>query len=335
MNLYATIRPLLFSLAPETAHNLTLKTLSAFPSFVPKYRYNDPVKLMGITFPNRLGLAAGLDKNGIAVRGFDRMGFGLIEVGTVTPRPQAGNDKPRLFRLPEYQAIINRMGFNNNGVENLIKHIAPLKGKLNAKLGINLGKNKDTPNERALDDYLIGMNIAYPYADYLTINISSPNTQGLRELQHGEALRQLFSGLKLAQMENEKKHGKYVPIVIKIAPDINMTQLDQMLVAIATIQVDGIIATNTTLDKTKVAEHPHGNEQGGLSGAPLTEKSDRIIAHIRHRLPNIPLIASGGVMSAEDYLVKRKSGADLVQIYTGLIYRGPTLIKECLKAHTS
>lgn len=330
MNLYTSIRPLLFHLDPEVAHNLTLKSIANFPSLIPKYRYNDPVTLMGITFPNRLGLAAGLDKDGIAVRGFDRMGFGLIEVGTVTPRPQPGNDKPRLFRLPEHQAIINRMGFNNHGVDNLVRNVASLRGKLNAKLGINLGKNKDTPNEKALDDYVQGMNAAYAHADYLTINISSPNTQGLRALQHGESLRKLLSGLKSAQTKNATIHGRYVPILVKIAPDMSTTALDQMLVTIVTVQIDGIIATNTTLDKTSVANHRYGNEQGGLSGAPLTEKSDRIVAHIRERLPNIPIIAAGGVMTAEDYLVKRKSGADLVQIYTGLIYRGPRLVKECL-----
>ena len=333
--MYKLIKPLLFRCDPETSHNLTLTSLSKCPWLAPEFHHNQPTQCMGLTFPNRLGLAAGLDKNAVAIPAFARMGFGFIEVGTVTPRAQPGNPKPRLFRLPEEHAIINRMGFNNNGIESLCANVSKARQRLDQRqqpplIGINLGKNKDTANESALDDYLIGLNAAYSLADYLTINISSPNTVGLRDLQHGKALADLLGGLKAAQSERHKQSGRYVPLVVKIAPDNDEEALEQMLDVIKYSGVDGIIATNTTLDKSSVANHPHGNEQGGLSGAPLSERSTAIIAQIRERLPDITIIAAGGVMTAADYRDKLAAGADLVQIYSGFIYRGPQLIQECL-----
>lgn len=332
MNPYPLLRPLLFTLNAETAHDLTLKTLAAFPRFIPACSMTQPVELMGIRFANRLGLAAGLDKNGVAITGLSRMGFGFLELGTVTPKPQPGNPKPRLFRLPGERAIINRMGFNNDGVDALCQRVRAARETLDVIIGINLGKNKDTPNEQALSDYVYGMDAAYAHADYLTINISSPNTQGLRDLQHGEHLIQLLEGLKRAQQRHFLDSGRYVPLVVKIAPDNDDSALSEIFVALKHCGMDGVIATNTTIDKQAVAHHRLGNEQGGLSGAPLTARSTTIVARIRQQLPKIPLIASGGVMSGADYLAKRKAGADLVQIYSGLIYRGPQLIRDCLSA---
>lgn len=334
-NLYAALRPLLFKLDAEQAHELTLSLLSKYPFFLPHQSCDAPIELMGIRFRNRLGLAAGLDKNGIAIAAFDRMGFGAIEVGTVTPKAQSGNDKPRLFRLPEHQAIINRMGFNNLGVAALVAKVAAIKSQTHATIGINLGKNKLTPNEQALEDYRFGMESAYAYADYLTINISSPNTAGLRDLQHGDALKTLLNGLKQVQADCEKHHQRYVPLVVKIAPDNDEQSLRNICQAIAAAGIDGIIATNTTIDKSSVSTHRYGKEEGGLSGAPLTARSTQILQQIRAELPHIALIAAGGVMSGADFSAKRKAGADMVQIYTGLIYRGPTLIKECLSAAQS
>ena len=330
MNPYYLARPLLFRLDPEKAHDLTLGALARFPTIMPKGQGGQPVELLGLTFPNRLGLAAGLDKNGVAISAFDRSGLGFIEIGTVTPRPQPGNDRPRLYRLPEHQAIINRMGFNNDGIDALIERVTATP-RLRAILGINLGKNKNTPNEQALDDYLIGIQKAWAHADYLAINISSPNTAGLRDLQHGAALRTLLTGIKSEQQRLAASTQKHVPIVVKIAPDLDDDALNDLLDTIAACGIDGIIATNTTLDKSAVASHPNGSEQGGLSGAPLTTRATAILTKIRARLPSIPLIAAGGVMSAADMQVKLDAGADLVQIYTGLIYHGPQLIRDCLR----
>lgn len=328
--MYQLIRPLLFRMDAEKAHNLALATLSKMPQLMPKLHGGKPVECMGLTFPNRLGLAAGLDKNGEAITAFDRLGFGFIEVGTVTPRPQPGNDQPRLFRLPEHHAIINRMGFNNHGIDALTDRIASAL-PLNAKLGINLGKNKNTPNEEALSDYLTGIRKAYSFADYLTINISSPNTAGLRDLQHGEHLRNLLEGIKKEQSKMHAQLRRYVPIVVKIAPDLTSAELYPILDSIAEAGMDGLIATNTTLDKSAVANHPHGTEQGGLSGAPLTKQSTAFTAKVRRHLPDIPIIAAGGVMNAADMEAKLDAGADLVQIYTGFIYHGPPLVKACLE----
>jgi len=330
MNPYDCLRPLLFRLDPERAHNRTLALLARMPVFMPRGTGGKPVELMGLTFPNRLGLAAGLDKNGVAVSAFDRAGFGFIEVGTVTPRPQPGNPRPRLFRLPEHEAIINRMGFNNLGIDALTARLATTP-KPRALLGINLGKNKDTPNEAALDDYRVGLQKAWAHADYLAINISSPNTAGLRDLQHGAALRDLLAGIKAEQQRLADETARRVPIVVKIAPDLDDVALHATLDTIAEANMDGIIATNTTLDKSAVASHRYGGEQGGLSGAPLTAASTAIVKKIRAHLPQMALIAAGGVMRAADMQAKLDAGADLVQIYSGLIYHGPQLVRDCLR----
>ena len=330
MNPYQYIRPLLFHLDPESAHEKILALLARMPVFMPRNHGGKPVELMGLTFPNRLGLAAGLDKNGVAVSAFDRAGFGFIEVGTVTPRPQPGNPRPRLFRLPEHEAIINRMGFNNLGIDALTARLAATP-KPRALLGINLGKNKDTPNEAALDDYRVGLQKAWAHADYLAINISSPNTAGLRDLQHGAALRDLLAGIKAEQQRLADETARRVPIVVKIAPDLDDTALYSTLDTIAEAGIDGIIATNTTLDKSAVASHRYGGEQGGLSGAPLTAASTAIVKKIRAHLPQMALIAAGGVMRAADMQAKLDAGADLVQIYSGLIYHGPQLVRDCLR----
>ncbi len=330
MNPYEYLRPLLFRLDPERAHNRTLALLARMPVFMPRGTGGKPVELMGLTFPNRLGLAAGLDKNGVAVSAFDRAGFGFIEVGTVTPRPQPGNPRPRLFRLPEFDAIINRMGFNNLGIDALTARLAATP-KPRALLGINLGKNKDTPNEAALDDYRVGLQKAWAHADYLAINISSPNTAGLRDLQHGAALRDLLAGIKAEQQRLADETARRVPIVVKIAPDLDDVALHATLDTIAEANMDGIIATNTTLDKSAVASHRYGGEQGGLSGAPLTAASTAIVKKIRAHLPQMALIAAGGVMRAADMQAKLDAGADLVQIYSGLIYHGPQLVRDCLR----
>ena len=330
MNPYQYIRPLLFHLDPESAHEKILALLARMPVFMPRGTGGKPVELMGLTFPNRLGLAAGLDKNGVAVSAFDRAGFGFIEVGTVTPRPQPGNPRPRLFRLPEHEAIINRMGFNNLGIDALTARLATTP-KPRALLGINLGKNKDTPNEAALDDYRVGLQKAWAHADYLTINISSPNTAGLRDLQHGAALRDLLAGIKAEQQRLADETARRVPVVVKIAPDLDDAALYATLDSIAEAGMDGIIATNTTLDKSAVASHRYGGEQGGLSGAPLTAASTAIVKKIRAHLPQMALIAAGGVMRAADMQTKLDAGADLVQIYSGLIYHGPQLVRDCLR----
>jgi dihydroorotate oxidase len=330
MNPYDYLRPLLFRLDPERAHNRTLALLARMPVFMPRGTGGKPVELMGLTFPNRLGLAAGLDKNGVAVSAFDRAGFGFIEVGTVTPRPQPGNPRPRLFRLPEHEAIINRMGFNNLGIDALTARLATTP-KPRALLGINLGKNKDTPNEAALDDYRISLQKAWAHADYLAINISSPNTAGLRDLQHGAALRDLLAGIKAEQQRLADETARRVPVVVKIAPDLDDVALHATLDTIAEAGMDGIIATNTTLDKSAVASHRYGGEQGGLSGAPLTAASTAIVKKIRAHLPQMALIAAGGVMRAADMQAKLDAGADLVQIYSGLIYHGPQLVRDCLR----
>ena len=330
MNPYDYLRPLLFRLDPERAHDRTLALLARMPVFMPRSSGGTPVELMGLTFPNRLGLAAGLDKNGVAVSAFDRAGFGFIEVGTVTPRPQPGNPRPRLFRLPEHEAIINRMGFNNLGIDALTARLAATP-KPRALLGINLGKNKDTPNEAALDDYRVGLQKAWAHADYLAINISSPNTAGLRDLQHGAALRDLLAGIKAEQQRLADETARRVPVVVKIAPDLDDAALYATLDTIAEAGMDGIIATNTTLDKSAVASHRYGDEQGGLSGAPLTAASTAIVKKIRAHLPQMALIAAGGVMRAADMQAKLDAGADLVQIYSGLIYHGPQLVRDCLR----
>ncbi|MEC4748337.1 quinone-dependent dihydroorotate dehydrogenase [Methylomicrobium sp. Wu6] len=335
MNLYPLLRPLLFKLNPETAHGVTLKLLDiASASGVSRLLYPEikakPVEVMGLTFKNQVGLAAGLDKNGNHIAALAALGFGFIEIGTVTPRPQPGNPQPRLFRLPEHQAIINRMGFNNLGVDHLVDQVrqADYKGIL----GINIGKNFDTPIEQAVDDYLIGFRKVYASASYVTINISSPNTKNLRQLQQGDELKTLLSALKEEQFKLAETHLRYVPVVVKIAPDLSDEQIMQISRLLAGFAIDGVIATNTTLDRDKIAGHPLASEAGGLSGAPVKHKSTHVVRGLSAELNGrCPIIAAGGILSADDAEEKIAAGASLVQIYSGLIYQGPRLIAECVK----
>src|SRR5690554_3322861 len=332
---YRLIRRLLFRFNPETAHELTLDLLATAarlkltPLFV-KSRVHQPVTVMGIQFPNAVGLAAGLDKNGECIDGLAALGFGFVEIGTVTPRPQPGNPSPRLFRIPEAEGIINRMGFNNLGVDHLLEQVKAASCK--SLIGINIGKNFDTPVEKAVEDYLIGFNKVYPYADYVTINISSPNTPGLRSLQFGESLDALLSALKAAQGKLAEAHGRYVPMAVKVAPDLTEEEVRQLAEAFSSHQVDAVIATNTTMSRDAVKGLPHAEEAGGLSGAPVFEKSTEIVRQFRAALPeNLPIIAAGGIMSGEDAMKKLEAGAALVQLYSGLIYRGPSLVREVVE----
>lgn len=285
---------------------------------------------MGLTFRNPVGLAAGLDKNGECIEAFDAMGFGFVEVGTVTPRAQSGNDKPRLFRLVGAEGIINRMGFNNLGVDNLIENVK--KAKYSCVLGINIGKNKDTPIEKGAEDYLICMEKVYEYAGYIAVNISSPNTPGLRTLQYGEALDELLVELKRKQAELEEKHGKYVPLALKIAPDLTDDEISQICQSLINNKIDGVIATNTTLDRTMVEGMKHAQEAGGLSGRPLQSRSTEVVRLLCKELQgNIPIIGVGGVDSYVAAKEKMLAGADLVQVYSGFIYHGPGLVRDIVK----
>lgn len=328
---YPAIRKVLFKFDAETIHELTIKGLkstgsSPLNAFYKQRVANKPVKVMGIEFPNPLGLAAGLDKNGECIDAFDAMGFGFIEVGTVTPRPQPGNDKPRIFRLAQANAIINRMGFNNKGVDYLISQVR--SAKFTGVLGINIGKNKDTPEENAKDDYIHCMRKVYDFATYITVNISSPNTPGLRALQYGDALNELLSALKIEQKALAKQYNKYVPIAVKIAPDLTEEEVLSIAQCLLENEIDGVIATNTTLSREGVEQLEHGNEQGGLSGAPVKEKSTTVIRILAKALDNkLPIIGVGGIASSNDANEKLAAGASLVQIYTGFIYQGPPLIK--------
>jgi dihydroorotate dehydrogenase len=328
---YPAIRKVLFKFDAETIHELTIKGLkstgsSPLNAFYKQRVANKPVKVMGIEFPNPLGLAAGLDKNGECIDAFDAMGFGFIEVGTVTPRPQPGNDKPRIFRLPQANAIINRMGFNNKGVDYLVSQVR--SAKFTGVLGINIGKNKDTPEENAKDDYIHCMRKVYDFATYITVNISSPNTPGLRALQYGDALNELLSALKIEQKALAKQYNKYVPIAVKIAPDLTEEEVLSIAQCLLENEIDGVIATNTTLSREGVEQLEHGNEQGGLSGAPVKDKSTTVIRILAKALDNkLPIIGVGGIASSSDANEKLAAGASLVQIYTGFIYQGPPLIK--------
>lgn len=332
MNLYPLLRPLLFSLPPEAAHNLSLNGLdqAAKLSLIRQTLPTDPVTLMGIEFPNRVGLAAGLDKDGAHIDGLAALGFGFIEIGTVTPKAQPGNASPRLFRLPTHQALINRFGFNNQGVDNLIVNVkASLFVKNGGIVGINISKNASTPIERANEDYLYGLDAAYALAHYITINISSPNTQNLRSLQQDDALEALLAALKDRQGRLSDQHGKYVPLALKIAPDLDDLQIEAIAVAVRRHRFDAVIATNTTLERAAVMDDPHAGETGGLSGKPVFEKSTAVLAALHTKLAGeIPLIGVGGICSGKDAVAKRESGAELVQLYTGLIYRGPALVRE-------
>ena len=334
---YRLIRPLAFAFDPERSHELAfagltlLQHLGLVPTYAPPLAA--PVRVMGLDFPNRVGLAAGLDKNGSAIDALAAWGFGFIEIGTVTPRPQPGNPKPRLFRLPEAGAIINRMGFNNEGVDALVERVAA--SRYRGVLGINIGKNFDTPIENAADDYLICLDKVYAHAGYVTVNISSPNTKNLRQLQGGSELYDLLDKLKTRQAMLADRHGRYVPLVLKIAPDLDLQQITEIADALRYHHLDGVIATNTTLSRDAVATLPHGQESGGLSGAPLFERSTQIVRQLAKALADeVPIIAAGGVMDGRQAYAKLEAGAKLVQIYSGLIYRGPELVKECIAATT-
>ncbi|MFT7126520.1 MAG: dihydroorotate dehydrogenase [Pseudoalteromonas tetraodonis] len=333
---YRLARSVLFQLDAEKAHDLTLESLACMSGSTARVLINPgvpskPVEVMGIRFDNPVGLSAGLDKNAVAIDAFDGMGFGFVEVGTITPLGQPGNPKPRMFRIPQKQAIINRLGFNNRGVDNLIENVK--KSSYKGVLGINIGKNKDTPVERAVDDYLICMNKVYAHADYITVNISSPNTPGLRGLQEGEALEGLLAGVKQAQARMTEETGRYVPVAVKVAPDLDDEQIAEIARVVLNVKMDGLIATNTTITRDAVQGLKHADEQGGLSGAPVAQRSTEVIAAFHKILKDdVPIIGVGGICSAEDALAKRDAGAKLVQIYSGFIYRGPALIKEIVQS---
>ena len=344
---YSLLRPLLFALDAEAVHDHTMDMLAATQHSVLRQLYsqarvNDPVRLCGLSFPNRIGLAAGLDKNARCIDAWQAMGFGFVEVGTVTPLAQPGNPKPRMFRLPQAQALINRLGFNNQGLESFLNNVSRATFRQHSEqpmlLGLNIGKNAATPIERANDDYLTCLNAVYPHADYVTVNISSPNTKNLRQLQTDEAFTSLLQMLQQRRRELADMHGKQVPVFIKIAPDLDDLQLQQVCDSLRSVcmqgeevtdQAWGVIATNTTLSRDAVEGLAHADQAGGLSGAPVREASNRVIRHLRRELgAGFPIIGVGGVMTAADALEKIQSGADLVQIYTGLIYAGPALITE-------
>ncbi|WP_313088974.1 quinone-dependent dihydroorotate dehydrogenase [Pseudomonas sp.] len=334
--MYNLARQLLFKFSPETSHELSLDLIGAggrlgVNALLNKAPADLPVRVMGLDFPNPVGLAAGLDKNGEAITGFSQLGFGFVEVGTVTPRPQPGNPKPRIFRLPEAEAIINRMGFNNHGVQALVERVEAARFK--GILGINIGKNFDTPVERARDDYLLCLDKVYHQASYVTVNVSSPNTPGLRSLQFGDSLKQLLDALRLRREELTALHGKRVPLAIKIAPD--MSDEETVLVAQAVLDagMDAIIATNTTLGREGVAGLAHADEAGGLSGAPVREKSTHAVRVLAETLAGrLPIIAVGGITEGRHAAEKIEAGASLVQLYTGFIYKGPALIRASVDA---
>ena len=342
--MYSLLRPLLFRLDPETAHHLTLgglKTAHALglSGLVARRPADDPRTVMGLTFPNPVGLAAGLDKNGDCIAGLAALGFGFIEIGTVTPLPQPGNPRPRLFRLPQAKGIINRMGFNNGGVDALIENVK--RAGYRGILGINIGKNAATPIEKAADDYLICLRKVYAHASYVTVNISSPNTKNLRQLQGGDELDALLAQLKTEQLKLADTHGKYVPIALKIAPDLDAGQIKQIAALLTKHRIDGVIATNTTLSREGVENLPHSAETGGLSGAPVRDKSTAVIRALAAELQAcaeqgrgsaLPIIGAGGILSGADAAEKINAGAALVQVYSGLIYRGPALVGECCAA---
>jgi dihydroorotate dehydrogenase len=336
---YALARPFLFGLDPEHAHDLTMDALARLQNtplqcLWSQARVADPVEIAGLTFPNRIGLAAGLDKNGRCIDGLGAMGFGFIEVGTVTPKPQPGNPKPRMFRLPEAGALINRLGFNNDGLDAFVANVRRARFRRGGGiLGLNIGKNAATPIERAVDDYLICLDGVYPHADYVTLNISSPNTKNLRALQADDALDALLGAVQARRTQLAAQHGRRVPVFLKIAPDLDDAQIGVIAATLLRHQVDGVIATNTTIARDAVKALRHGNEAGGLSGAPVFQASNRVITQLRAALgPDFPIIGVGGVMSAADAQAKVAAGANLVQIYTGFIYGGPALIAAAARA---
>ncbi len=334
--LYSLMRTILFQLDAEKAHHLGLEGIAwlnrlKLTSVLYPKTDAEAVTVMGIDFPNRVGLAAGLDKNGDYLTGLSALGFGFVEIGTVTPQPQPGNDKPRLFRLPQANAIINRMGFNNLGVDHLVEQVKA--ANIDAIVGINIGKNKVTPEEHAVDDYLICFEKVYPYADYITINISSPNTPGLRNLQFGESLKALLRALKEKQTDCHQQMQRYVPMAVKVAPDLTQQEVTELAETFVEFGVDAVIATNTTMARDKVSGLQHAEEAGGLSGQPVFEQSTNVVRQFRQALPDtVPIIAAGGIMSGQDAKEKLAAGASLVQIYSGFIYHGPDLIRDCINA---
>ncbi|MBA4502068.1 quinone-dependent dihydroorotate dehydrogenase [Marinobacterium marinum] len=334
--LYDLARTLMFRLDAETSHELALGSMNlasslGLPKLMGAGAQSLPTKVMGIRFPNPVGLAAGLDKNGTAVDGLAAMGFGFVEVGTVTPRPQPGNPRPRLFRIPQHQAIINRMGFNNAGVDQLLKNLN--RSTYKGVLGINIGKNKDTPNEQAHLDYLLCLRKVYARASYITVNVSSPNTPGLRTLQFGDSLNSLLDVLKTEQAKLASLHGRYVPIAVKIAPDMTQEELGLVASSLKTYEMDGVIATNTTLSREGVEDSPLAQEAGGLSGAPVRNRSTGTIRALAEHLDGaLPIIGVGGITEGFDAAEKIEAGASLVQIYTGFIYRGPALVRDSVAA---
>ncbi len=336
---YPLAKPFLFGLDPEQAHELTLAALAAVQhtplvAAISAPRVHDPVMLAGLTFPNRVGLAAGLDKNGRCIDAFGAMGFGSVEVGTVTPLAQPGNPKPRVFRIPEARALVNRLGFNNEGLAAFLANVRRARFRRGGGiLGLNIGKNAATPIERAADDYLACLAGVWPHADYVTVNISSPNTRNLRDLQSEAALGALLSAIAERRDELRLADGRNVPLFVKIAPDLEASQVDAIAALLVRHGIDGAIATNTTLSRTAVATMRHAAEAGGLSGAPLLASANEIVSRLRVALgPAFPIIGVGGVMTAADALTKRAAGADIVQLYTGLIYSGPSLVGEAAAA---
>lgn len=334
--MYTLLRRMLFSLPPETAHKVALNGIDLaagsgmLKAFVPPPA-DLPVTIMGLDFPNPVGLAAGLDKNADHLQGLGALGFGFIEVGTVTPLPQPGNPAPRMFRLPEHSAIINRMGFNNEGLDYLISKVA--RRRYSGVLGINVGKNKVTPAEEAENDYRKGIAAVYDYADYITVNVSSPNTPGLRDLQFGDSLKQLLEAIKQEQTLQHRERGRYVPLAVKIAPDMDDSEILFVAQALREAGIDGVVATNTTISRGAVSGHRHAEEAGGLSGMPVRDASLRVIRGLYQELgEDIPIIGVGGISDGESAAEKISAGAKLVQVYTGFIYRGPTLIREAVEA---
>jgi dihydroorotate dehydrogenase len=333
---YDLARRFMFTQDAEWAHEFALKNLSRYAGTPLSAAWrqsvsNKPVNFLGLEFKNPVGLAAGLDKNAECIDAFSQMGFGFVEVGTVTPRPQVGNDKPRIFRLPESNAIINRMGFNNKGVDNLVNNVKA--AKYSGILGINIGKNKDTPNEQGKDDYIFCMRKVFEHASYITVNISSPNTPGLRDLQYGAALDDLLQSLKNEQLDLIAKHNKQVPMLVKIAPDLDPIQIEQVSESLLTNKIDGVIATNTTLERTAVAGQQYAEEAGGLSGQPVRQRSTHIVSELKRLTQGkLPIIGVGGIDSPESASEKLTAGADLIQVYTGFIYKGPQLVKSIVNS---
>ncbi|RRS05543.1 quinone-dependent dihydroorotate dehydrogenase [Aquabacterium soli] len=336
---YALSKSVLFKMDPEDAHELIMNSLAAFQNtplacLWGNTRVDDPVELAGLRFPNRIGMAAGLDKNGRVIDGLGAMGFGFVEVGTVTPKGQAGNPRPRIFRLPEAQALINRLGFNNEGLDAFVANVKKARYRQSGGLlGLNIGKNAATPIENAVDDYILCLDGVYPHADYVVVNISSPNTKNLRTLQSDEALDALLGRLQEHRQTLIQRHGRTVPMFVKIAPDLDETQVGVIAATLQKNGLDGVIATNTTLSRDAVKGLQHGEETGGLSGRPVFEASNQVIRQLRAALgPRFPIIGVGGVFSGADARAKREAGADLVQIYSGLIYEGPGLVNDCARA---